>query len=257
MKKINITITGALGRMGKTLLKEIRRYKTFKLYNLIDLKNIKFQGFKITKLNQDCFPNTDIIIDFSRPKACLKILKYALKFRKKLIIGTTGFTEKENKIINKASKKIAIFKSGNMSPGVNILEFILKIVSEKITDKYNIAISDDHHKNKIDYPSGTALMLANAIAVGNKKKLKSMYGKSFLNKQNIFTKNKINFFIKRKGKTIGIHSVQFNNSYEKIEIKHEAFSRTLFAKGALDAAIWLDKKSKGLFNMRDMYDLKL
>lgn len=174
-----------------------------------------------------------------------------------MIIGTTGFTEKENKIINKASKKIAIFKSGNMSPGVNILEFILKIVSEKITDKYNIAISDDHHKNKIDYPSGTALMLANAIAVGNKKKLKSMYGKSFLNKQNIFTKNKINFFIKRKGKTIGIHSVQFNNSYEKIEIKHEAFSRTLFAKGALDAAIWLDKKSKGLFNMRDMYDLKL
>ena len=111
-------------------------------------------------------------------------------------------------------------------------------------------------KKKIDYPSGTALMLANAISKGKNKNLESIKGKMFLNKKGNLQRNKINFFITRKGNTIGKHSVLFDNNLENIELKHTAFSRELFADGALNAAIWISKKNKGLFNMQDMYGLK-
>jgi 4-hydroxy-tetrahydrodipicolinate reductase len=109
---------------------------------------------------------------------------------------------------------------------------------------------------KVDYPSGTALMLANAVSKGKNKNLESIKGKIFLNKKGNLQKNKINFFITRKGNTVGKHSVLFNNKIENIELKHTAFSRELFADGALNAAIWISKKNKGLFNMQDMLDLK-
>jgi len=256
MKKINITITGALGKMGKILIHEIKENKKLNLYSLIDIKNKKYIGLDVKKINPESFYKTDVIIDFSRPEGCMEVLKYALKFNKKLIIGTTGFKEKQEKLIIKASKKIAIFKSGNMSPGINMLEYLIKIAAKKIPKNYNIGIFDNHHKNKIDYPSGTALMLAKVLATSKNKKLNSIYGRCFLNKSGFFNKNKINFFITRKGKTVGVHSVQFNNNIEKIEIKHEAFSRKLFAQGALDASMWLNKKNKGLYNMQDIYNLK-
>jgi 4-hydroxy-tetrahydrodipicolinate reductase len=143
-----------------------------------------------------------------------------------------------------------------MSLGINLLEYIVNILSKKISNDYYIGISDDHHKNKVDYPSGTALMLANAVSKGKDKNLESMKGKFFLNKKGTLQKNKVNFFIKRKGNTVGKHSVIFNNKVENIELKHTAFSRELFADGALNAAIWISKKSKGLFNMQDMFGLK-
>ena len=149
-----------------------------------------------------------------------------------------------------------------------------KLKLESITDKKNtISIQginiqgnninafkntdDQHHKKKIDYPSGTALMLANAISKGKNKKLELMKGKIFLNsKKSSPKKNKINFYITRKGNTIGKHSINFKNKIENIELKHTAFSRELFADGALKAAIWIRKKKKGLFDMQDMLNLK-
>ena len=257
MKKINITITGALGRMGKILIKRISKNKNLKLFSLTDLKVGKtVNGIKTQKNNLESFEKTDVIIDFSRPKASLEILNYAKKLKKKVVIGTTGFTKKQNNLIKNYSKKIAVFKSGNMSLGINLLEYIVNILSKKIPNDYHIGINDDHHRKKVDYPSGTALMLANAVCKGKNKNLGSIKGKTFLNKKGSLQKNKVNFFITRKGNTIGKHSVLFNNKIENIELKHTAFSRELFADGALKAAIWISKKNKGLFSMQDMFGLK-
>ena len=257
MKKINITIAGALGRMGKILIKRVSKNKNLKLISLTDIKSGKtINGIRIQKNNMEAFKKTDVIIDFSTPKASLEILNYAKKFKKKVVIGTTGFNSKQNNLIKNYSKKIAIFKSGNMSLGINLLEYVVSIFSKKIPSNYQIGISDDHHKRKVDYPSGTALMLANAVSRGKNKNLESIKGKMFLNKPGSLQKNKINFFISRKGNTIGKHSVNFNNKIENIELKHTAFSRDLFADGALNAAVWISKKNKGLFNMQDMFDLK-
>ena len=257
MKKINITITGALGRMGKILVKKISTNKNLKLFSLTDLRSGKIiNGIKTQKNNLEAFKKTDVIIDFSIPKASLEILNYAKILKKKVVIGTTGFTKQQNNLIKNYSKKIAIFKSGNMSLGVNLLEYIVNILSEKIPNNYHIGVNDDHHKKKVDFPSGTALMLANAVSKGKNKNLESIKGKIFLNKKGNLQKNKVNFFITRKGNTIGKHSVIFNNNIENIELKHTAFSRELFADGALNAAIWVSKKNRGLFNMQDMFNLK-
>jgi len=257
MKRINITITGALGRMGKILIKRISKNKNLKLFSLTDLKFGKtINGIKIQKNNIEAFKKTDVIIDFSHPKASLEVLDYAKKLKKKVIIGTTGFNSKQNILIKNYSKKIAIFKSGNMSLGINLLEYIVSIFSKKIPESYQIGISDNHHKRKVDYPSGTALMLANAVSKGKNKNLESIKGKIFLNRSGSLQKNKVNFLITRKGNTIGKHSVNFNNKIENIELKHTAFSRDLFADGALNAAVWISKKNKGLFNMQDMLGLK-
>jgi 4-hydroxy-tetrahydrodipicolinate reductase len=257
MKKINITITGAFGRMGQILINRISKNKNLKLISLTDLKlGKKIKGIKIQNNSLDAFKKTDVIIDFSRPKSSIEILNFAKKLKKKVVIGTTGFTKKDENIIKNYSKKIAIFKSGNMSLGINLLEYVAKILSKKIPNDYQIGISDNHHQAKIDYPSGTALMLANAVARGKSKNLDKLKGKIFLNKKGNLQDNKINFFITRKGKTVGKHSVIYNNKVENIELKHTAFSRELFADGALNAAVWISKKNKGLFNMQDIFNLK-
>jgi 4-hydroxy-tetrahydrodipicolinate reductase len=176
MKKINITITGALGRMGKILIKRISKNKNLKLFSLTDLKSGKeINGIKTQKNNLEAFKKTDVIIDFSRPRASLEILNYAKKLKKKVVIGTTGFTKQQNNLIKNYSKKIAIFKSGNMSLGINLLEYIVNILSKKIPNDYHIGINDDHHRKKVDYPSGTALMLANAVCKGKSKKIKLIF----------------------------------------------------------------------------------
>jgi 4-hydroxy-tetrahydrodipicolinate reductase len=257
MKKIRVTICGGLGRMGKILIKEVLKNKNLILHSITDTK-IKtiFNNIKTQKNNLDAFKKTDVIIDFSSPKSSLEILKYSSFLKKRIVIGTTGFTKKQNNLIKKFSKKVAIFKSGNMSLGINLMEYIVNIISKKISNDYQIGVNDDHHKKKVDYPSGTALMLAKAVSKGKNKELELMKGKIFFNKKGNLQKNKINFFITRKGDTIGKHSVLFNNKTESIELKHTAFSRELFAKGALNAAIWISKKNKGLFDMQDMLSLK-
>ena len=257
MKKINITITGALGRMGQILINQIIKNKNLKLISLTDLKvGKKIKGVKIQKNNIEAFKKTEVIIDFSKPKSSIEILRFAKKLNKKVVIGTTGFTKKQEQLIKNYSKKIAIFKSGNMSLGINLLEYITKILSKKIPNNYRVGILDNHHKAKIDYPSGTALMLGNAVANAKNKNLENLKGKIFLNKSGNLQNNKINFFITRKGRTVGKHSVVYNNKIENIELKHTAFSRKLFADGALNAAIWISKKKNGLFNMQDILNLK-
>ena len=199
MKKIKIIICGGLGRMGKVLIKQINKNKKFLLKGITDIKEgSNLKNIKITKNSLDTLKNADVIIDFSMPDSSLEVIKYAYKLKKKLVIGTTGFSKKQNNLIKKYSKKIAIFKSGNMSMGVNFLEYIVNIISKKIPNNYYIGIYDNHHKKKIDYPSGTALMLANAISTGRGKKLNSLKGKIFLNKKGNLQKIKLIFLLQEK-----------------------------------------------------------
>jgi len=251
VKKIKITVVGALGRMGKILCKRIKNNPKLKLESITDKNILKLEGMQTQKNSMKAFKNTDVVIDFSNPESTMQILKN-LKNNKKIIIGTTGFTEKQEKIIKNYSKKYAILKSGNMSVGINLLTFITEQLSRKISNNFQINIHDNHHKRKIDYPSGTAFMLANAVALAKNKKLKNIKGNIHLNKKGNNLKNRINFNIVRKGNTIGKHAVQFEGISEIIKLMHIAKSRDLFANGAINAAIWIKNKKRGYYTMRDL-----
>ena len=185
MKKINLAVTGCLGRMGQQLIKSAKSNKDFKLVILTENKpvNKKINGIKINLNTDQAFSQTDIIIDFTVPKCTLDILKIASKLNKRVVIGTTGFTQKEDRLIKKYSKKIPILKAGNMSLGVNLLMYLTELASKALNEGYLSKILEIHHKYKKDYPSGTALMLGNGIANGKNKNLYSLIGKKFLNKK--------------------------------------------------------------------------
>ena len=254
MKKINLAITGCMGRMGQQLIKSSKSNSNFKLVSLTEnIKiNKKFNGIKPEPNTEAAFKKADIIIDFTIPKCTMEVLKIASKLKKRVVIGTTGFTQKEDKIIKNYSKKIPILKAGNMSLGVNLLMYLTEITSKSLGDNYLSKIFEIHHKHKKDYPSGTALMLGKGIADGKNKDLYNLIGKKFLNKKNFPYGKKINFNSIRKGEIIGEHEVKFSSGKEIITLNHEAFDRRLYSDGALTAAKWLVKKKPGLYSMRDL-----
>ena len=258
MKKINLAISGCLGRMGQQLIKSSKSNKNFKLVTLTENKtfNKKIAGIKINLNTNEAFKNTDIIIDFTVPNCTFDILKIASKLKKRVVIGTTGFNQKEENIIKNYSKKIPILKAGNMSLGVNLLMYLTEIASKSLQDEYLSKIYEVHHKHKKDYPSGTALMLGKGIADGKKKNLYNLMGKKFLNKKTFPYGKKINFNSIRKGEIIGEHEVTFSSGKEIIKLNHEAFDRALYSDGALMAAKWLINKKPGLYSMRDLLNFK-
>ena len=254
MKKINLSITGCMGRMGQQLIKSSKSNNNFKLVSLTENIKIKkkFNGINPEPNTEKAFEKTDLIIDFTIPKCTIEVLKIASKLKKRVVIGTTGFTQKEEKLIKNYSKKIPILKAGNMSLGVNLLMYLTEITSKSLGDNYLSKIFEIHHKHKKDYPSGTALMLGKGIADGKNKDLYNLIGKKFLNKKNFPYGKKINFNSIRKGEIIGEHEVKFSSGKEIITLNHEAFDRRLYSDGALTAAKWLMKKKPGLYSMRDL-----
>ena len=258
MKKINLAITGCMGRMGKQLIKSATSNKNFKLVALTEnrLINKKIKGIKLD-LNTDlAFKKTDVIIDFTVPKCTLEILKIASKLKKRVVIGTTGFTKKEESLIKKYSKKISILKAGNMSLGVNLLMYLTEITSGSLGENYLSKIFETHHKYKKDYPSGTALMLGKGIAEGKNKNFYNLIGRKFLNKKSFPYGKKINFNSIRRGEIIGEHEVTFSSGKEIITLNHEAFDRALYSEGALTAARWITNKRAGLYSMRDLLNFR-
>ena len=258
MKKINLAISGCLGRMGQQLIKSVRANKDFNLVTLTENKifNKKIAGIKLNLNTNEAFKNTDVIIDFTIPNCTLDILKIASKLKKRLVIGTTGFSQKEEFLIKKFSKKIPILKAGNMSLGVNLLMYLTEVASKSLNDEYLSKVFEVHHKHKKDYPSGTALMLGKGIANGRKKDFYNLMGKKFLNKKTFPYGKKINFNSIRKGEIIGEHEVTFSSGKELIRLNHEAFDRTLYSDGALNAAKWLINKRPGLYSMRDLLNFE-
>ena len=258
MKKINLSITGCMGRMGQQIIKSSKKRKEFKLVSLTESGTInkKISGIKLSLNDISSFKKTDVIIDFTVPKCTLEVLKLASKLKKRVVIGTTGFNKKEELLIKKFSKKIPILKAGNMSLGVNLLMYLTEIASKSLGNNFLSKVYEVHHKHKIDYPSGTALMLGKGIAEGKNKNLFSMIGKKFLNKKQFPYSKKINFNSIRKGEVIGEHEVSFSSGKEIIKLNHESFDRALYSEGALTAAKWLMKKKAGLYSMRDLLNFK-
>ena len=258
MKKINLAITGCLGRMGQQIIKSAKNDNKFKITSLTEALRInkKIHGVKIQKNEKNTFKNVDLIIDFTIPKCTLEVLKIASKLRKRIVIGTTGFSKKEEFLIKKYSKIIPILKAGNMSIGVNLLMYLTEIASSSLDKNFLSKIYEVHHKYKKDYPSGTALMLGKGIADGKKKNFYNLLGKKYLNKKSFPYSNKINFNSIRKGEIIGEHEVKFSNGKEIITLNHEAFDRKLYSDGALAAAKWLMKKKSGLYTMRDLLNFE-
>ena len=257
-KKINLTITGCLGRMGQQLIESARKDKRFKISSLTENKaqKEKILGVLPEVNSPEAFKNSDIIIDFTVPKCTLEILKIAVKQKKRVIIGTTGFTLREENIIKKISRKIPILKAGNMSLGINLLMYLTEIASKSLGNNFLSKVFETHHKFKRDYPSGTALMLGQGIATGKNKNLNGIIGKKYLNKKKFPYGERINFNSVRKGKIIGEHEVLFSSGKEIIKLNHEAFDRALYSEGALTAAGWLMKKKPGLYSMRDLMNFK-
>ena len=245
MKKINLAISGCMGRMGQQLIKSSKKDKKFKLVTLTENKivNKKMNGIQPDLNNELSFKKVDVIIDFTIPKCTLEILKIATKLKKKVVIGTTGFTKKEEDLIKKYSKKITILKAGNMSLGINLLMYLTEIASKSLNDNFLSKVFEVHHKNKKDHPSGTALMLGKGIAEGQNKNLHRLIGKKLKNKKSFPYGRKINFNSLRRGNVIGEHEVKFSSGKEIITLNHEAFDRALYSEGALIAAKWLINKN--------------
>jgi 4-hydroxy-tetrahydrodipicolinate reductase len=258
MKKINLSITGCMGRMGQQLIKSSKSNKKFKLISLTESKiiNKKISGIIPGLNNINSFKKANVIIDFTAPKCTLEILKIATKLKKKVVIGTTGFSKKDENLIKKFAKKIPILKAGNMSLGVNLLMYLTEIASKSLGNSFLSKVYEVHHKHKLDYPSGTALMLGKGIADGKNKNLYNLIGKKYLNKKSFPYSKKINFNSIRKGEVIGEHEVRFSSGKEIVTLNHESFDRALYSEGALTAAIWLMNKKPGLYSMSDLLNFK-
>jgi len=258
MKKIKFAITGCLGRMGQQLIKSSRNNKDFKLVSLTESKKIskKIAGIQLELNTVNAFKKANVIIDFTVPKCTLQVLKIASKLKKRVVIGTTGFSKKEENLIKTFSRKIPILKAGNMSLGVNLLMYLTEIASKSLGNNFLTKVYEVHHKQKKDHPSGTALMLGKGIADGKNKNFYSLIGKKYLNKKTFPYGKKINFNSIRKGNVIGEHEVKFSSGKEIVTLNHESFDRALYSEGALAASKWLIKKKPGLYSMRDLLNFK-
>ena len=258
MGKINLAITGCMGRMGQQLIKSAIKDKSLNLVTLTENRaiNKKISGIKPELNTEKALNKAHVIIDFTIPGCTFEVLKIAAKLKKKVVIGTTGFTKKEENLIKKFSKKIPILKAGNMSLGINLLMYLTEITSASLGNNYQSKVYEIHHKHKKDHPSGTALMLGKGIAVGKNKDFYKMIGKKYLNKKYFPYGKKINFNSIRKGEIIGEHEVTFSSGKEIITLNHEAFDRALYSVGAITAAKWLIKKKPGLYSMRNLLNFK-
>ncbi len=262
--KIRVGVIGCLGRMGKKILSELVTNTKVEIagavtrfgskYIGLDIGQIighsSILGIKITNSISDVFELSDIVIDFTTKECMLDCLKAAVKFKTPLISGTTGI---EDINLKEYAAEIPILWSANMSVGVNVLLKLVKKAAELLGDKYDAEIWEMHHSLKKGSPSGTAIELGNAIANALKRDLK--FNQYLLNSSNIREKSGIGFAVSRGGGVIGDHSVMFINSDERIELNHKAIDRTAFAKGAIQAAIWLyenKRKTPGLYSMQSV-----
>tara|TARA_Y100000590_G_C15640328_1_gene984710 strand:- start:657 stop:1400 length:744 start_codon:yes stop_codon:yes gene_type:complete len=247
VSSIKVGISGSLGRMGKEIINKISKDSRLNFIGGFDKKDKKNYLNKI-------FKNSKVVIDFSSAKAIKQNLSFAIKHNTGLVIGTTGLDKKEIKQLKSASRKIPILLSSNMSLGVNLLfNLVQQTASVLGKDAYDIEIAETHHKHKKDAPSGTALSLGEYASIGRKAKLNKM--KVLDRTKNITSRQKgqIGFSVTRGGEIAGEHTVSFIGSNDRIDLVHKASNRSIFVDGAIDAAIFLSKKKKGFFNMKDLF----
>jgi len=257
---IRLIITGVAGKMGKTIKGLAIEDKEFEIKGLVEKKGHSAVGTKDLKTGIDIVNDiekvvydVDVIIDFTEPRATMEHLKIAKKYKKAIVIGTTGFNQDELNLI-KETKDTRIVFSPNMSIGMNLMFDLVERAAKILRDGYDIEIFEMHHKWKKDAPSGTAIRLKEIIEQTDKEKnWIEIYGREGMTGQR--RKEEIGILASRAGDIVGEHTVYFAGIGERIEITHRASSRENFARGALIAAKWLVKQKNGFYTMRDVLGL--
>ena len=265
MQKISVSIPGGNGRMGRTLIRLILENQKYELSNATCLPGEEEENFdigllvgknKIEKTLQsnpkNLFKNANVLIDFTVPEATMFHARTASKNNVSMVIGTTGLSVENEHELLEISKKIPIVYSANFSIGITILSDLVSNATKKLGLDWNIEILEMHHKNKIDSPSGTALMLGNSAAKARERKLsevKSVARDGIVGKR---LEDEIGFAVLRAGDVVGEHSVIFANEGERIELTHKATDRSIFASGALRAAYWASGAKPGLYSLSDV-----
>lgn len=246
---INVFVNGCNGRMGRTVISQIENFENLHLVGGFDTKQDDTANFPVFYNLDDINVKIDVIVDFSYITGTLNILEYANRNNIPVVIATTGFSKEQEEKIKEYSKNIPIFKSANMSFDINLMAKIVAEVAKKLSDA-DIEIIETHHNQKKDAPSGTALLLANAINEVFNNKKEYVFDRHSRNEKR--SNNEIGFSSIRGGNIVGEHTVQFFSPYETFEIKHTSYSRNVFADGALKAAEFLVKQPKGFYTMSDL-----
>ncbi len=257
---MKIGIAGCTGRVGKLLVKELsdERWKSEGLElaagSVQSLKDQKFDFF-VTDNPKELFEASDLVIDFTMPEATLRHVALAAEMKKAIIIGTTGLDKNDENALREAAKETAILYSANMSVGVNLLKALVEQTAERLGQEWDIEIFEAHHKYKVDAPSGTAIMLGKAAATGRGKCLDNLATYSRHGRIGTRPAGTIGFAVARGGDVVGEHKVTFYGEGERLEIGHVATDRSLYARGSLRAALWLEDKPAGLYSMKDVLNL--
>ena len=266
---MKIGIVGAAGRMGQTLIKACLETNGVELAAAIEhqdspavgkdageVAGLPRNGLIVVSDLSAIIGALDALIDFTRPEATLANLEVCRQHGKHLIIGTTGFTLEQRGQIEKASREIAVVMAPNFSVGVNLTLKILEMAARVMGEYTDIEIIEAHHRHKVDAPSGTALRMGEVIArtLGRDLSGCAVYGREGFTGER--DRKTIGFSTIRAGDIVGEHTVMFADEGERVEISHKASSRMTFAKGAVRAALWLDGKKSGLFDMQDVLGLK-
>lgn len=246
---IRIIIHGCNGKMGKVVAKLAAESHDFKIVAGVD-KNISPLDFPVYSDLKDVKEEADVVIDFSYHEAVPNLVKAALQKKLPVVIATTGLSEEELKVIGEASKEIPIFKSANMSLGVNILINLVKEAAKILHQDFDIEIIEKHHNMKKDAPSGTALMIADSINQVLNDKKAYVYGRHTKTEQR--KPNELGIHAVRGGTIVGEHQVIFAGHDEVITISHSAQSREIFGYGALQAAKFIINQKPGLYTMEDL-----
>lgn len=246
-----IILRGCNGRMGQAITQLLDSDDKAQIVAGIDITGEKKNNYPVFSKFKDCDIEADVIIDFSSPNNTEEEFQYAKDNNLPIVLCTTGFSEDQNKIIKELSNDIAILQSANMSIGVNTLIKLLKSVSKALAESgFDIEIVEKHHNQKLDAPSGTALALANAINETLNNEYNFVYDRSQVRQKR--DEKEIGISAVRGGSIVGDHEVIYAGVDEVIELKHTAYSRNVFAKGAISAGIFLANKKPGLYNMEDL-----
>ncbi|MET3560749.1 4-hydroxy-tetrahydrodipicolinate reductase [Bartonella japonica] len=264
---MRLTVVGANGRMGRELITAIQLREDVELCAVLVREGSSFVdkdasilirsntlGIPITDDPEKAFSHTEGILDFSQPQASILYANYAAQKGLPHIIGTTGFSKEQETQIANFAKYTTIVKSGNMSLGVNLLASLVKKTAKALNaDDFDIEIFEMHHSGKVDAPSGTALLLGNAAAEGRNVMLKEVRVNEHSSGKR--KKGAIGFACSRGGTIVGDHSVTFAGANERIILSHVAQERSIFANGALKAALWAKNQENGLYSMLDVLGL--
>ncbi len=247
---VNIFLNGCCGRMGHTIAKMCQHNDEYKVVAGCDVTTCDEYNFPVYSNPQDCAEDFDVIIDFSNAKAVPTILNYALSKNKPFICCTTALSDETVAELLKASETIPVFKSANMSVGINLMLELVKKCTKTLYPEYDIEIVEAHHNRKLDAPSGTAMMIANAISQEIPEEVDYVYDRQSKNEAR--KKNEIGISSIRGGNIVGDHSAMFINDEEILTVSHRAMTRDVFAKGALTAAGFMCGKQAGYYNMSDV-----